>query len=246
MEKNNNLVIIIMGVIIVILTVLCILFATGTISLNNNKCHIADNVNGKESEEKNDGDQLYKEVYNEVIKQYSEVINSNLANDHDYSSSYPYAYNEIMIIDAVKKKDWYYTYYDINHDNIMELLVANTYENEKFVDIIYSHNGNNIVTIDSYMARDRLYGIYDNGIIVGNGSGGALYSGYDFSTIKDDLSLDSKHYSITYKADNSGSIEKIELDGNIVNYNSIDELINSNTNNGKKIDLNNLTWTQIK
>ena len=74
-------------------------------------------------------------------------------------------------------------------------------------------------------------GIYDNGIIVMRESGGDFDSDYEFSTINNNLELDTKSYSVTY---NRGSLEKIEYNDVITNYKSEKYLINDNINGGKK------------
>lgn len=251
MEKKNNngIVIILTGVIIVILVVLCVLFATNTIILNskevtdNNKEPIVDNEKQEENVNKEN-----LEIYDVVLKQYSDIIKSNLDDTFEYTDEYNYVFYELPYVGEVKKHDWYYAYYDINNDSNSELLIAHYYPEYNipyFVDIIYSYKDNKIVKLDNYWSRSRLYEIYDNGIIVGNGSGGARYSSYSFSTINDDLSLNKKECVVAYKNDNSGTIESIMCDSIVSNINTIDELIASNVNNGKKISIEKLNWKKI-
>ena len=251
MEKKNNngIVIILMGVIIVILAALCILFATNTIILNskevndNNKESIVDNEKQEESV-----NQENLEIYDVVLKQYSDIIKSNLDDTFEYTNEYNYVFSETPYIGEIKKNDWYYTYYDINNDSNSELLIAHDYSKYDipyFVDVIYSYKDNKIVKLDNYWSRSRLYAIYDNGKIVGNGSGGAMYSSYSFSTINSDLSLNKKECEVTYKNDNSGTIESITCNSIVSNINTIDELIDNNVNNGKKNSLEKLKWNKI-
>lgn len=85
-KKNNNLVIILMGIIIVILAVLCVLFATNTITFNNgkNEIHSDSNLNNEDNFEYNVNDYIVveKEKFEhdgfEVFKISFKNLDSNL------------------------------------------------------------------------------------------------------------------------------------------------------------------------
>lgn len=247
-DDKKNIIILLMGVAIVILLVLCVVLLINTIKLNDNISEPIKNSEKQEVENDNTSNEENRnKIYDEVIKQYSSIINGDFDDNYDYTGEYKYIVHEYPFVSYIKKSKWIYTYYDINKDGISEMLIAsndiNQYNDNAFIHVIYTNNGKEIMKVDNYWSRNRFYGIYDNGYIVNNGSGGALVSGYDFITINNDQSINRKICIVNYGTESI--IESIECDNKKTDYNSVDELIISNIKNGKKIDLNTLTWNEI-
>ena len=241
MKKNNNgaLIGLLIGIIVMLLIVVG-LFATNTISLNtkekNNSNKTTNNTNEKKTTSKLD-------IYQEVINQYKEIINSNLSDEEINQDKYNYAtYTDCGTYQCLKENKWYYTYYDVDKDNHDELLISYDSDNKHFVTTIYTNDGTNIKEVAKYWSRNRLYGIYDNGLIVTNGSGGATLEGYSFQTI--DNSTD-KDYEVNYNNSEVESIIDMKTEKK-TNYKTVEELLSDNIGNNQKVDLEKLTWNEIK
>ena len=240
-KKNNNGVLIglLIGIIVMLLIVVG-LFVTNTISLNtkekNNSNKPTNNTEEKQTTSSSD-------IYQEVINQYKEIINSNLSDEEINQDKYNYAsYTDCGTYQCLKENKWYYTYYDIDKDNRDELLISYESDNKHFVTTIYTNAGTNIKEVAKYWSRNRLYGIYDNGLIVTNGSGGATIEGYSFQTI--DKSTD-KDYEINYNNSEVESIIDMKTEKK-TNYKTIEELLSDNIGNNQKVNLEKLTWNEIK
>ena len=227
-KKNNNgaLVGLLIGIIIMLLVVVG-LFATNTLSLNTKEKNNSNETNEKSkanTEEKQNT--LSNDIYQEVINQYKEIINSNLSDEEINQDKYNYAsYTDCGTYQCLKENKWYYTYYDIDKDNHDELLISYDTDNKHFVTTIFTNDG-----------------IYDNGLIVTNGSGGATIEGYSFQTI--DKSTD-KDYEVNYNNSKIESIIDMKTEKK-TDYNTVEELLSDNIGNNQKVDLEKLTWNEIK
>ena len=243
MKKKNNssgiLVGILIGVIVMLLIVVG-LFATNTFSLNakekNNSNKTTNNTEEKQNTSNND-------IYQEVINQYKEIINSDLSDEEIDRDKYNYAsYVDCGNYQCLKENKWYYAYYDIDKDSRDELLISYNTDNKYFITTIFTNDGTNIKEVAKYWSRNTLYGIYDNGVIVTHGSGGANIGGYLFQTI--DKSID-KDYEVKYNNSEIESITDTKTEEK-TNYNTVEELLDDNLKNTKEIDLEKLTWNEIK
>lgn len=240
MKKNNNgaLIGLLIGIIVMLLIVVG-LFATNTISLNTKEKNNSNKTTNNTEEKQTTSD---IDIYQEVINQYKEIINSNLSDEEINQDKYNYAsYTDCGTYQCLKENKWYYTYYDINKDNHDELLISYDSDNKHFVTTIYTNDGTNIKEVAKYWSRNRLYGIYDNGLIVTNGSGGATLEGYSFQTI--DKSID-KDYEVNYNNSEVESIIDIKTEKK-TDYKTIEELLSDNIGNNQKVDLEKLTWNEI-
>ena len=241
MKKNNNgaLIGLLIGIIVMLLIVVG-LFATNTISLNTKEKNNSNKTTNNTEEKQTTSD---IDIYQEVINQYKEIINSNLSDEEINQDKYNYAsYTNCGTYQCLKENKWYYTYYDINKDNHDELLISYESDNKHFVTTIYTNDGTNIKEVAKYWSRNRLYGIYDNGLIVTNGSGGATVAGYSFQTI--DKSID-KDYEVNYNNSEIESIIDMKTEKK-TDYNTVEELLSDNIGNNQKVDLEKLTWNEIK
>lgn len=240
-KKNNNgtLIGLLIGIIIILLIVVG-LFATNTISFNTKEKNSSNKTTNNTEEKQNTSN---NDIYQEVINQYKEIINSNLSDEEINQEKYNYAsYTDCGTYQCLKENKWYYTYYDIDKDNHDELLISYDSDNKHFVTTIYTNDGTNIKEVAKYWSRNRLYGIYDNGLIVTNGSGGATLEGYSFQTI--DKSTD-KDYEVNYNNSEIESIIDMKTEKK-ADYNTVEELLSDNIGNNQKVNLENLTWNEIK
>ena len=244
-KKNSNgtLIGLLIGIIIMLLIVVG-LFTTNTLSLNTKEKNNSNETNEKSKANIEEKQNISSnDIYQEVINQYKEIINSNLSDEEINQDKYNYAsYTDCGTYQCLKENKWYYTYYDIDKDNHDELLISYESDNKHFVTTIYTNDGTNIKEVAKYWSRNRLYGIYDNGLIVTNGSGGATVEGYSFQTI--DKSTD-KDYEVNYNNSEIESIIDMKTEKK-TDYNTVEELLSDNIGNNQKVDLEKLTWNEIK
>ena len=256
-KKNNNGIIVgvLIGVIIILLIVI-VLFATNIISFNTKENNNSNNANEKnysnntnENIKENNDEKQNKsnnDIYQEIINQYKEIKNNETSEEAEIDHN---RYNYVFFADCnsyqcIKQNKWYYNYYDINKDNQEEILISyyDDYTKKKFVTSIFTSDGTSIKKFAEYWSRSRLYGIYDNGLIVENGSSGASVSYFGFKTIDNSI---NKEYTLNYSESKVESIVETNTE-NKTNYTSEEELLSDNIGNNQKIDLEKLTWNEIK
>ena len=237
-KKNNGVIIILMGLIIAILMVLCILFATKKIIINpelEDKVKSNANVTDNSGEKKlNQKDTSSKEYLDEKYKPVLEEIKKALNDEENQDNNYKYT---SIILEYYKNngiKSLNYTYYDLNKDGIKELIVENTY--------IYTLQDEKPVILISSPTIDGRYSftLYENGIIFERRGMDSTTGYFVFSKISNTTQqLASSYYTYDYnindeKIYNSNSnFENISL----TEYKSDEELINKYVNNSKEISL---------
>ena len=134
-------------------------------------------------------------IYNDVLAQYSDMIENdfyaNLRDSDTYESSFG---EDIGLEIRTHKQDIYYTFYDVDGNGTMELIIAggeNAVSNPTFSPWnydLYGYDGTNVVHIFPEMefGYRTNFSIYDNGVIEVFYSNSAAESGVDFYKIGTD------------------------------------------------------------
>ena len=252
-KKNNNGIIVrvLIGVIIILLIVI-VLFATNTISFNTNK--EVKNNQTEENKKENSNNKIIesKKIYSEVLEEYKSAIK-----DENNISNYKLINERAMHYYFSQKGtedefNFKYSYFDINKDGIDELLI-----NDSIIDI-FSYDGNKIIRLfednASCLGERCSIDLYDDGTIFFRGSGGASQHYISFYNINKNTSTRNTINSYYLKYEENGNVtiydeKTYDFDkdtGTKLNYKSEEELLSENLKNTKKIDLEKLTWNEIR
>ena len=261
-KKNNNRSIIglLIGIIVILLIVVA-LFATNTISFNTKETSTNNQTkeNTQESEKENNNNETIenKKIYSKVLDEYKNAIK-----DEDNISNYKLINERAMHYYFSQKgtKDEFnfkYSFFDINKDGIDELIINNS-----IIDI-FSYDGNKIIRLfednASCLGERCTIDLYDDGTILFRGSGGASQYYLSFYNINKNTSTRNTINSYYLKFEERSSEELPTLTiydektydfdkdtGTKLNYTSEEELLSENLKNTQKIDLEKLTWEEIK
>lgn len=191
-------------------------------------------------------------IYHDVLTQYSDMVQNdfyvNLRDLDTYESSFG---EDIGFEIRTHKQDIYYTFYDIDGNGTMELIIAggeNAVSNPTFSPWnydLYGYDGTNVVHIFPEMefGYRTNFSLYDNGVIEVFYSSSAAESGVDFYKISTDRftpelidsftavgHLEGEESVFTY-SQNGNEITEEEYNANIQSY---------------KIALTELDWIQIQ
>ena len=191
-------------------------------------------------------------IYHDVLTQYSDMVQNdfyvNLRDLDTYGSSFG---EDIGFEIRTHKQDIYYTFYDIDGNGTMELIIAggeNAVSNPTFSPWnydLYGYDGTNVVHIFPEMefGYRTNFSLYDNGVIEVFYSSSAAESGVDFYKISTDGftpelidsftavgHLEGEESVFTY-SQNGNEITEEEYNANIQSY---------------KIALTELDWIQIQ
>ena len=191
-------------------------------------------------------------IYHDVLTQYSDMVQNdfyvNLRDLDTYESSFG---EDIGFEIRTHKQDIYYTFYDIDGNGTMELIIAggeNAVSNPTFSPWnydLYGYDGTNVVHIFPEMefGYRTNFSLYDNGVIEVFYSSSAAESGVDFYKISTDGftpelidsftavgHLEGEESVFTY-SQNGNEITEEEYNANIQSY---------------KIALTGLDWIQIQ
>ena len=191
-------------------------------------------------------------IYHDVLTQYSDMVQNdfyvNLRDLDTYESSFG---EDIGFEIRTHKQDIYYTFYDIDENGTMELIIAggeNAVSNPTFSPWnydLYGYDGTNVVHIFPEMefGYRTNFSLYDNGVIEVFYSSSAAESGVDFYKISTDGftpelidsftavgHLEGEESVFTY-SQNGNEITEEEYNANIQSY---------------KIALTELDWIQIQ
>lgn len=191
-------------------------------------------------------------IYHDVLTQYSDMVQNdfyvNLRDLDTYESSFG---EDIGFEIRTHKQDIYYTFYDIDGNGTMELIIAggeNAVSNPTFSPWnydLYGYDGTNVVHIFPEMefGYRTNFSLYDNGVIEVFYSSSAVESGVDFYKISTDGftpelidsftavgHLEGEESVFTY-SQNGNEITEEEYNANIQSY---------------KIALTELDWIQIQ
>lgn len=147
-----------------------------------------------------------------------------------------------------------YAYYDLNHDNIDELIIANDhgYEDVVITDIYYYDNNSAKLLLGGFYNRNYLT-IYENGKFASHGSGGACcgideYYGNMDSIGKDVIDWTDLGIVLQYEYDvDQGKYSYSKFDKNYKQTNisekKFNELIESYSN---RVDYSKWNWVEMK
>ncbi len=191
-------------------------------------------------------------IYHDVLTQYSDMVQNdfyvNLRDLDTYESNFG---EDIGFEIRTHKQDIYYTFYDIDGNGTMELIIAggeNAVSNPTFSPWnydLYGYDGTNVVHIFPEMefGYRTNFSLYDNGVIEVFYSSSAAESGVDFYKISTDGftpelidsftavgHLEGEESVFTY-SQNGNEITEEEYNANIQSY---------------KIALTELDWIQIQ
>ena len=191
-------------------------------------------------------------IYDYILTQYSDMVQNdfyiNLRDSDSYDSSFG---EDIGLEIRTHKQDIYYTFYDIDGNGTMELIIAggeHSVSNPTFSPWnydLYGYDGTNVVHIFPEMSFGYRtnFSLYENGVIKVFYSGSAAESGIDFYRIGADGftpelidsftaigHLEGNEPVFTY-SQNGNEITEEEYNINIQNY---------------EIALTTLDWIQIQ
>ena len=191
-------------------------------------------------------------IYHDVLTQYSDMVQNdfyvNLRDLDTYESSFG---EDIGFEIRTHKQDIYYTFYDIDGNGTMELIITggeNAVSNPTFSPWnydLYGYDGTNVVHIFPEMefGYRTNFSLYDNGVIEVFYSSSAAESGVDFYKISTDGftpelidsftavgHLEGEESVFTY-SQNGNEITEEEYNANIQSY---------------KIARTELDWIQIQ
>lgn len=254
-----------MMVIIVVLSVLVILFATNKISFNfdNN-----DNTN-ESNTENNDEDLLENEnvsgilsndeKYNTIITEYKLAINDVSIKDNldVISSKYKNVNERIITFYHLYENSslFKYIYYDIDDNGNDELIISQVISDSYSIIDIFTYNGAvPVKLIDESSLGDRSsLKIWDNGILYLSGSGGASSGNLEFSKIALDgysKQIVQTYYYLYDENNNISFYKKLNQDGfgaedSKYNYTSISEVESVHLSNASVVDMGTLDWNNI-
>lgn len=131
-------------------------------------------------------------IYDYILTQYSDMVQNdfyiNLRDSDNYDSSFG---EDIGLEIRTHKQDIYYTFYDIDGNGTMELIIAggeHSVSNPTFSPWnydLYGYDGTNVVHIFPEMSFGYRtnFSLYENGVIEVFYSGSAAESGVDFYRI---------------------------------------------------------------
>ncbi len=134
-------------------------------------------------------------IYDYILTQYSDMVQNDfyisLRDSDNYDSSFG---EDIGVEIRTHKQDIYYTFYDIDGNGIMELIIAggeHSVSNPTFSPWnydLYGYDGTNVVHIFPEMSFGYRtnFSLYENGVIEVFYSGSAAESGVDFYRIGTD------------------------------------------------------------
>ncbi len=193
------------------------------------------------------------EMYESVINDYKKAIGEYDENDIEILEKIEEKYsmvNSAIIFHVMHYKDegakMLYSFYDVDKNGVKELIIGIGNNNSKdfYEGAVYSYNQNNDkperIYYQSTMERGKLH-IYDNGIILSEGSGGAELHYYNFGKIsKDGSSFKSIENIIEeYTQGNKNPVYRDYDSNKVLNYKNLDEIKDKYISNSKAVEFNN-------
>ena len=190
------------------------------------------------------------EKYKEVIDEYKNAMGEvNLENigDEEILNKYPLI-SETLVTHVARYKDegvkLTYSFYDIDKNGVNELLVGASGS----VGAIYTYDGANNTPAKIYfqdtMERGNLE-IYDNGVILSSGSGGAALHYYEFGKI----ATNGTSYELLedieeeFMSENEAPVYRDTNTREILEYTSIDEAMTKYVANAKALE--NIEYSEM-
>ena len=194
-----------------------------------------------------------EEKYSSIINEYKRAIGdiSLKGNSEDISEKYKNV-NELMIhyYHNYNDQQFKYTFYDIDNNNVDELIIVSKNSNNGYNNIIdiFTHNGTNPVKLIKENLGERTNAqVFSNGIIYIKGSGGATSGIMEFGKI----SSDGRNYATIqeyyYLYDELGNVtfysdaqEKNKLD-----YTSVEQIEKIHLSGATEVSMNSLALDDI-
>lgn len=217
--KNNKSVITLLIVLVIILSVLCILFATDKISFNTNTTEKENNSNKVDNNQKND----YEDGYDDYLK--FKVDNKNKTNycqNINKNNYYSYEKSNVVFVNNIKIKNNNYTFRYVSNIDDKTIKV---YLNDRTV-----HEGN---LTESLLVDVCNYGNY---VVYSTGWEGPAY--YRIVNTDGKIVMSFIGKKVTYS---DGMLNVEELNQNDLMNNDDNELtkyqLDMNSNNLKKLNL---------
>lgn len=189
-----------------------------------------------------------EEMYANVISSYqtamAEYDLENIPEDEEFMNQYPFVSGTLLTHvlrysgDGVKMT---YSFYDINHDGVDELLMGANGS----IGAIYAYDktSKNPVKIyfQSTMERGNL-DIYDNGVILSEGAGGAALHYYEFGRIAENTATYELIESIEeeYVDASTTPVYRDSTSRETLAYTSLDEIMNKYVSGAAKIQSNSV------
>lgn len=128
------------------------------------------------------------DLYDSVLAQYSDMVQNDFYTSLRDSDAYDSSFGEDIGLEIrTHKQDVYYTFYDIDKNGTMELIIAGG-EHFPWNYDLYSYDGTRVVSVFPEMefGYRTNFSLYENGVIEVFYSGSAAESGVDFYRIGND------------------------------------------------------------
>lgn len=134
-------------------------------------------------------------IYDHVLSEYSDMVQNDFYMDLLGSDTYDSSFGEDIGHEIrTHEQDIYYTFYDIDGNGIMELVIAGGEKGASKQNLslwnydLYGYDGTKVVHIfpDMEFGYRTNFSLYENGVIEVFYSGSAAESGIDFYKIGDD------------------------------------------------------------
>lgn len=154
-----------------------------------------DITGGKDETDSQEASTEKKNIYDYVLMQYIDMVRNDFYEDLLGSETYDSSFGEDIGLEIrMRKQDIYYTFYDIDGNGTMELIIAGEergVSNPVFSPWnydLYGYDGTNVVRIFPEMefGYRTNFSLYENGVIEVFYSNSAAESGVDFYRIGND------------------------------------------------------------
>lgn len=154
-----------------------------------------DITGGKDETDSQEASTEKKNIYDYVLTQYIDMVRNDFYEDLLGSETYDSSFGEDIGLEIrMRKQDIYYTFYDIDGNGTMELIIAGEergVSNPAFSPWnydLYGYDGTNVVHIFPEMefGYRTNFSLYENGVIEVFYSNSAAESGVDFYRIGND------------------------------------------------------------
>ncbi len=219
---------------------------------NKEESQNKDITNGKDAADHQEAPAENMNIYDDVLSQYSDMVQNDFYTNLRDSDTYESCFGEDIGLEIrTHKQDIYYTFYDIDGNGTMELIIAggeNAVSNPTFSPWnydLYGYDGTNVVRIFPEMefGYRTNFSIYNHGVIEVFYSCSAAESGVDFYKIGADGFTPERTDSFT-------AVAHLEGDEPVFTYSQNGEEITEEEYNanikGYEIALTALDWIQIR
>ena len=209
---------------------------------NSNKNETIEN--NANTNKKIDENQIYKSIIDNYKKAFSEYDENDENSLDTLEKKYSNINSFILFVGGHTNMKVLYSLYDIDKNGTNELIISTEYENYKKIGAIYSYNKDTNKAVKVYYPGTIERGdfsIYDNGIMIELGTGGAYSHGYDIGKISQDgLSFELiDQIDEEYIEETKTRIYTDIRTQEVLNYKSEDDILNKYVPNSKKVNFDN-------